>query len=117
MTAVVRLEELPLLLRPAGERLIGLGYEITYTYLRPVVRPGRPPISGKARLVAAKGDVRLRIVLFRPKLRLPEDVHFYRWSRHSRKAGELIEFEVEDDFWRFAEMGCNVEQGTQADNR
>lgn len=117
MTGVVHLEELPLLLRPIGERLTGLGYEITYAYLRPVVKPGRPPISGKARLVAVKNGVRLRVVLFRPKLRIPEDIHFYRWVKHSRKAGELVEFETEGSFWAFAEGGCDVEQGNQADER
>lgn len=114
---VVNPDEIPVLLRPAAERLTGLGYEVDYKYLRPVGRPGYLALVGRGRLVAVKGDVRLRIVLFHPRLRLPDTMHFYRWMKLPKKTGELVEFKAEDDFWAFAERGSNVEQGNQADNR
>lgn len=98
-----RLDEIPLVLRPIAERLTGLGYEIDYKYLRPVGRPGYMALVSRSRLIAVKGDVRLRVVLFKPKLRLSDHLHFYRWVKLPKKTGELSEFASEEDFWTFAE--------------
>lgn len=103
MSDGVNLDEIPVLLRPVAERLTGLGYTIGYTYLRPVGRPGYLSLVSRGRLAAAKGDVRLRVVLFRPKLRMAENMHFYQWVKMAKKTGELREFATEGEFWAFAE--------------
>jgi hypothetical protein len=101
------ISEMPLLLRPIAERLVGLGYEIEYKYLRPVGRPGYMALVSRGRLVANRGDTTLRVVLFKPRLRAEENMHFYEWVRLGNQAGmklrELREFESPEDFWTFAE--------------
>lgn len=111
-----RLDEIPLVLRPIAERLTGLGYEIDYKYLRPVGRPGYLSLTGRGRLMAKRGRTTLRVVLFQPRLRLSDNIHFYRWIRLAKKTGELSEFASEEDFWAFAEGGEDARQGHQGED-